>query len=70
MSGTRELFANTIMELGNYATHMENECERFGMVWGCKENCPVLEKGQCKCGLYTNIKEYLDWINKQTTEEK
>lgn len=46
--GNRELFANTIADLGSYATHFENECERFGMTWGCKPDCPVFERGECE----------------------
>lgn len=25
-----------------------NECERFGIMSGCKPNCPVFERGQCE----------------------
>lgn len=27
---------------------MANECERFGMTWGCREYCPVFECGECQ----------------------
>ncbi|MFA6832077.1 MAG: hypothetical protein WCR36_07390 [Bacteroidaceae bacterium] len=27
---------------------MANECERFGMTWGCKPGCPVFEHGECE----------------------
>jgi hypothetical protein len=40
-------FANT---LANYSgeSHMMNDCERFGMTWGCRPDCPVFEKGKCE----------------------
>ncbi len=25
-----------------------NECERFGMAWGCREDCPVFTRGECE----------------------
>ena len=30
------------------ATHFENGCEKFGMIWGCKPDCPVFERGECE----------------------
>ena len=45
--GYREMFANTINELGQTSL-MANECERFGMTWGCREDCPALNKGKCE----------------------
>jgi hypothetical protein len=53
----RELFANTITDLCSHATHFENECERFGMTWGCREDCPALEKGNCEH--WKTVDEYL-----------
>jgi hypothetical protein len=40
-------FANEIAEL-NGTSHMMSECERFGMTWGCREYCPVYERGECE----------------------
>ncbi len=48
MSSSREIFANTIMELGDHTNLSANECERFGMTWGCKRDCPVFERGECE----------------------
>lgn len=36
---------------------LANECERYGMTWGCDEECPVLNKGNCE--LYSSVEEYL-----------
>jgi len=44
----REKFAETLYELGCDGNHMANECERFGMTWGCKPDCPVFERGECE----------------------
>jgi hypothetical protein len=41
-------FANTINEIGSHANLSASECERFGMTWGCREDCPVFERGTCK----------------------
>ena len=41
-------FADTLMTTGQYANLSANECERFGMVWGCAPDCPVYERGECE----------------------
>ena len=41
-------FAYTITELDNRLPKSMTECERFGMTWGCKEHCPVFERGECE----------------------
>ena len=25
-----------------------SECEQYGMAWGCDEDCPVYQRGECK----------------------
>lgn len=40
-------FANSLSDL-NGISLFANECERFGMTWGCKEYCPVYERGECE----------------------
>lgn len=54
----KELLANTINELGSFANLSANECERFGMTWGCREDCPVLSRGECK--IYSSAEELLN----------
>jgi len=44
----RSEFADTINTIGSYANLSANECERFGMTWGCKSDCPVFERGECE----------------------
>lgn len=34
-------FANTINTIGDTANLSANECERYGMTWGCDGDCPV-----------------------------
>ena len=56
----RELLSNTIMSLGsNNESRMETDCEKFGMTWGCKEDCPVLQDG--KCDIYASVTEFLGY---------
>jgi hypothetical protein len=54
----RESFAETLYELGCDGNHMANECERFGMTWGCREDCPALEKGNCE--FWKSVDEYIE----------
>ena len=53
----KDIFANTINELGDHSSLMANECEKYGMTWGCDEGCPVLNRG--KCQIYSITEEYL-----------
>ena len=41
-------FANEIYYLGADGYYMANECERYGMTWGCDGDCPVFRRGDCK----------------------
>lgn len=41
-------FANTINAIGDTANLSANECERYGMTWGCDDGCPVFRRGECK----------------------
>jgi len=27
---------------------LANECENYGMTWGCDIDCPVLQRGECE----------------------
>ncbi len=53
----RSIFADTIHEL-NDNNLSANECERFGMTWGCRINCPVFERGECKDVFSENIIQF------------
>ena len=44
----KAIFANTINEIGNHANLSANECEKYGMTWGCDGDCPVFSSGKCK----------------------
>lgn len=37
-------FADTIIQLDNNMPKGLNECERYGMTWGCDKDCPVFER--------------------------
>lgn len=43
----RQIFSSTMAELSGDA-HMTNECEKFGMTWGCRRDCPVFEREECE----------------------
>lgn len=43
----KESFSNTLSDLSG-ATHMMNECEKYGMTYGCDVDCPVLRAGECE----------------------
>lgn len=46
---TRAVFAETITDMNtSHTTHFENECEKFGMSWGCVPDCFVFERGECE----------------------
>ena len=38
-------FANT---LAGDELFMMNDCERFGMTYGCQPDCPIYERGECE----------------------
>jgi len=53
------MFSETINLLGNHANLSANECENFGMTWGCKGDCPVFERGDCKDSYYVNLEKFI-----------
>ena len=59
---SKELFANTISELGQHAVLDMTACEKYGMTWGCDENCPVLNEG--KCEHWGSVDEYIDDVGR------
>lgn len=44
----RTIFAFTLSELGSNSYLSMSECEKFGMTFGCREDCPVFERGECE----------------------
>ena len=44
----KEVIANALAETGPYAFLGMSECEKYGMAWGCDEDCPVYQRGECK----------------------
>lgn len=59
----KEMFANTISELGSHAFLGMNACEKYGMTWGCDEDCPVLNEG--KCENYSSVEDYISQKNNE-----
>lgn len=42
-------FANFLAENDNgLSTPNMTDCERYGMAWGCDEDCPVFQNGDCE----------------------
>lgn len=41
-------FAYALAEEGSHAFLGMSECEKYGMAWGCDEDCPVYQRGECK----------------------
>jgi len=54
-------FANTMAELdlGITAASVMTDCEKYGMVGGCDEDCPVLIRGECELQEADNKELYL-----------
>jgi len=50
----KQNFANTIVELDLSVTAVSimTDCEKFGMTYGCQEDCPQLLRGEC--GIFKN----------------
>ena len=61
MSDIKFGFATAMQELSSTGSLMATDCEKYGMTWGCDEDCPVLNEG--KCELYKDVDEYLEDIN-------
>lgn len=53
----KKIFADTINELGSNTFLGMSECEKYGMTWGCNEDCPVLQEG--KCELYEDVDNFI-----------
>lgn len=60
MNTTKSMFADTIANLSS--DKLANECERYGMCWGCDSDCPVFLRGECKL----DIEEIRDMITKES----
>lgn len=58
-------FADTITEqdLGVMASSVMTDCEKYGMTWGCDEDCPVLLDGKCELQDADNKELYERAIN-------
>ena len=42
-------FANLICSQDNSLSYPNmTECERYGMTWGCSEDCPVSQRKECE----------------------
>ncbi|MEQ2677985.1 hypothetical protein AAAU98_14675 [Enterocloster citroniae] len=53
-------FANTLAELGLgiTAASIMTDCERYGMSYGCDEDCPQLQRGECE--IYNDVDDYFE----------
>lgn len=62
MENNKSDFANTLADTVYLGM---NDCERYGMTWGCDIDCPVLQAGKCELKDFENkelYQEYLDLI--------
>jgi|LakMenEpi03Aug12_release.lakeMendotaPanAssembly.Ray.scaffolds.fasta_scaffold2855656_1 uncharacterized radical SAM superfamily Fe-S cluster-containing enzyme len=59
MENMKAIFANTINELGSFGVVGASECHNFGSTWGCRIDCPVFERGECKDVYFENIKMFI-----------
>lgn len=47
MSDAKMEFATVLAEYGSHGFLGLTECEKYGMAWGCDEDCPVYQRGEC-----------------------
>jgi hypothetical protein len=57
-------FANEIAcrDLGVMASCVMNDCEKFGMMYGCRIDCPVLQDGKCELQDAENKELYNEFL--------
>ena len=48
MISDKAKFAYTLCDIDSGVPLIANECERYGMTWGCDTDCPVFSRGECK----------------------
>jgi hypothetical protein len=65
VSNHKAAFANTLHELDKGSCLCANECERYGMTWGCDEDCPVMQRGECHNELSVEMYFHLTELGKQ-----
>ncbi len=60
MKDTKQNFGNTLAEwdLGVTAASIMTDCEKFGMTFGCQEDCPQLERGECE--IYKTVEDFIN----------
>ena len=53
-------FAYTLAELGLgvTASSIMTDCEKYGMRYGCGEDCPQLQRGECE--IYKDVDDYFE----------
>ena len=52
----KQRFLNTILQLDNNMPKSLSECEKYGMMSGCNEYCPVFIEGNCELQQELEIK--------------
>lgn len=65
ISGNKLGFANEIMELSD-TSYLANDCERYGMAWGCDMDCPVFRNHKCEQRFDENKQMYKDYLQELT----
>lgn len=47
--GDKMRFANSICSADSGLSYANmTECERYGITWGCDEDCPVFQRKECE----------------------
>ncbi len=54
-----EYFAN---KLADKTFHGMTRCERYGMTWGCRIECPVLQSHECELKDSNNKELYQEYL--------
>jgi hypothetical protein len=55
-------FANTLSDTVFIGM---NQCERYGMTWGCDTDCPVLRAGKCELKETDNKELYEEMLKQE-----
>lgn len=63
----RSEWANTINTIGDHACLLGSECDRFGITWGCRPDCPVFERGECE--IQEENEKYFQENNKEASND-
>lgn len=71
MSNIQSRFAREVLSLDKRLNEpMMDDCMKYGLVFGCNVNCPVLISGECELMHDENAKLYKECVETHSLEEK